>query len=444
MSRLKNFQEKQKKLTRFQALKSIFSSLFMTTALVIIAVTVIPKSPTGSIQSIDAFTNSITYTVNVTDGDNAIIPGTLQLELVNQFDTLYQEIDLGITSGIFNSLEPDTQYDLKIMADKGFGLEVLDNQKIKTAEKTGGAITGFAIANDDDYVLDYEVNYFISDPFDEYQFVNLRYAFKSPEESEFNTYSVISLSEDANHTLVESVYNNNLEVIIILEAIKYDMSTVKLDEVVFHTPYQIYASFGINQITDDSVNLYVWAEMMDEIDIAYHVTLSQRGFDLSTQNVVIPEYGEMHMEYEEPSIIFDNLHSNMNYTVTLYAVYNDPYTENTVERVLESIDFTTASSFDYDISIDYMLDYYEVTIILDDPEDSYDTAFYNVYTNDYGYYYITETNQYSFEYLNDSKQITFEIFKPTSTEFYIDIGIKNQMNYQIYIILETINTDQEG
>jgi tRNA/tmRNA/rRNA uracil-C5-methylase (TrmA/RlmC/RlmD family) len=118
VSRLKKFEEKKKQLSRFQALKSIFSSLLITVTAVVMIVVVTPKSPEADIQSLEAFNNAIIYTINVTDMDNAIIEDTLIVTLENQFEEYETRLEVGNNNGRFLDLEDDTEYKLKVLADK--------------------------------------------------------------------------------------------------------------------------------------------------------------------------------------------------------------------------------------------------------------------------------------------------------------------------------------
>lgn len=446
MSRLVQMQEKQKKLTRFQTLKSIFTSLFMTTAIVVVVAVILPKSPIATIDKIESYTNEIVYTINITDEDGAIIPGTLKLQLVNQSEEYERSITVGLSSGLFQELSPDTPYTLKVMADKGFGLEVLASEKIKTAPKTGGAITGFTLnSGEEEYLLEYLVNYFISDPFDEYQTVQMRYATKYPSEEEFMNYQTIALSKVDNESFISSIYNSNLDVQLILEAIDINDQVVELDQIVFHTPYQIYGSVGIEMLSKESVSLYVWTEPIPDLDVEYEVVLMQGGFIVDRQDVIMPDYDDEEFHHmEQPLIVFDDLFPETSYHVLLYATYHDPYTLVLTEKEVQRIDVLTTPDFDYTISIEEMGEYYFITIVIDDPKDFYDYGYYYSYTLDGESWLWNQSFQSPFQVFDDEKQVILEVFIPIDVTYKIEIGISDDTQFYHRILLETLTNRQEG
>ena len=265
--RKNKYQEQRQKISRFQALKSIFSSFVLTTTAIVIAVIVIPKSPVAKIDDVKAFTNAIAYSVTITDSDNAIIEGSLQLVLENQFDEYNQSANLGVNTGIFDSLDSNTEYTLKIMADKGFGLEVLDKLKIETMEVSGGAITGINLLTPDtEYLLDYQINYYISDPFSEYQSLQISYGYRYSDEYDFDNFQTIALMNGDTSITIPQLFNNNIEVLLRLEAITYDLNTITLDEISYFTPYQFYGEAYIDQVTNNSVSLSIWSETEEDIN----------------------------------------------------------------------------------------------------------------------------------------------------------------------------------
>ncbi len=445
MSRLKQFQEKQKKLSRFQALKSIFSSLFMTAAVVVIAVVVIPKSPVGSIESINTFNDAISYTINITDSDNAILEGTLKVELTNQFETYEKDLPLGLSSGLFEALQPDTPYTLKILADKGYGLEVLDSQTVTTEPNPGGAITGYNLLTDEaEYLIDYAIQYYISDPEDDYQQILLRYATKYSSEELFYNYTEIILDENTRETTITSIYNYNVEVNLILIAINQDSEEIELDNIVFHTPYKISASMEIQQLTNDTVSFYVWPDYVD--DVEFELVLRQGRFIIDQQPFMSRSYDPDQMQdFEQMNVYaFSDLTPKKEYTVDLVAHYQDPYTLTSVDKLISSVDFTTTPDFDYTLDIQEFMDYYTVTITTQDPELFYDVGYYTTYVWNIDDYWYDTHESFAFETIGDTRQVSFEIYKSTNPDYKIEIGIRHSDVYYDFVILDTIINQQEG
>ncbi|MBN2540845.1 MAG: hypothetical protein JXB08_04900 [Bacilli bacterium] len=440
MSRMQKFKEQQKKLSRFQALKSIFSSLLLTTTAVIIAVIVIPASPKAEIQSVNAFTDAITYTVNVTDSDNAIIDGTLELVLENQFDTYSNNASTGVNSGMFQFLEPDTKYTLKVMADKGFGLEVLVSQTVKTAPNPGGAITGISLISDlDQWMLEYQLDYYISDPFDDYQQVQLTYGIKYSYEEEYGNFQTILLDTVNLQTILGSISNENVAVILKLEAIDQNLDTILLDEVEFHTPYQVYASIYPMQITTNSVALSIWLEASDIEDAVIELTLMEGYYVVDTITYVPVSYEDTYQQFsEEPTVLFEHLKANTTYHIEALVRYSDPYTLEEVTSTLESTEFTTMPKFDMQYTIEDMGEYYIVTIVVDDPDHAVQSANYVIYQDIDGFETIFAQETFYFDFVGEEKTVSFEIYKPTDDFTKIVIVVRNTTIYTNYVVVDTI------
>jgi len=418
----------------------------MTVAVVVVAAVVVPKSPTGSILSVDAFTNVITYTVNITDEDNAILTDTLCLRLENQIEVYDKQLSLGMNSGIYEGLNPNTEYTIKILANKGYGLEVLDRTTLKTAERTGGAITGFTLLSEEDaWSLDYSLNYFISDPFDEYKQISLRYGVIFAHSTETVSYLSLTLDELLTEILVQGIFNENVEISVILEATKQNDEVIELDNLTFHTPFRIYSSFGIEHVTNDSVSVYVWPESVEGIDIEYDIVLSRLGYVIDKQTVEPFSYeDEQQSQFESNEITFEGLIPEKEYTVSLIARYSDPYTMAEVEKVLGFEDFTTTPDFDYEIEVIDHDDHYAVTITVN-PEDAiYDFAYFYTYVNVDGFYQYYEYSSYNFEIIDNHLEISFIIYKPENPNYRIIIAIGDQESYINYVVLNRIETTQEG
>ncbi len=446
MSRLKQFQEKQKKLSRFQALKSIFTSAAMTVAVVIVAAVAIPVSPSGSIDSVEAFTNVVTYTVNITDEDNAIMMDTLCVRLENQVEVYENSLNLGVNSGLFDNLNPETEYTLRIMANKGYGLEVLDRVTLKTAERTGGAITGINLLSEEDaWTIDYSIGYFISDPFDEYKSVQLRYATKFDSEPDYQFYNSLSLDELGRETFIQNIYNENQQINIILEAINQNDEIVELDNVTLHTPFKFYASMGIEHVTNRSVSVYVWPEPVSGVEIEYELVLMRLGYVIDTRKIVpMSHEDEWQMEPQSSEITFDRLVPETDYTIMLIARYSDPYTLAEVEKTVASEEFTTTPDFDYDIQVVEETDHYRVTLTITPQDAIYDYAYYNTFIYVDGFYQYYYYQSFTFETIDDTLYVSFEIYKPAAEDYRIMIGITDTESYIHFVIVYTIETIQEG
>ncbi|MFA7075161.1 MAG: hypothetical protein WC152_00625 [Candidatus Izemoplasmatales bacterium] len=149
-------------------------------------VVLVPSSPKATIESVKAFTHDIVYQVNVTDSDGAITNDTLKIILENQFEYYEVLLEPGLSAGSFSNLNPNTQYTLSVRYDKGFGLEKLATQTIKTMEKDGAAFLGVRITDPNyDYMIPYEIDIYYVNQLLTYQslvlfiFIHLKFAIKN-------------------------------------------------------------------------------------------------------------------------------------------------------------------------------------------------------------------------------------------------------------------------
>lgn len=441
MSRLKKFQEKHKQMNRFQALKSIFSSFVLTVTAVVVVVVAVPNSPKASIDNLEAFNNVITYTVNVTDSDSAIIDDTLQVVLENQYYEYYQEIDIGSSTGVFEDLEHNTEYNLKVVADKGFGLEVLDSETVTTEVKTGGIIIRKDLISEDEWSYSYNIDFLVNDPHNEYQDFQIRYGFKYQGEDEVFSYQTsLSLLNEESYIL-ENV-SKGVEVYIYLEAINNNLEIIILDELIFNTPFEISTYFYAERISNDSVSFYVFDESFSDVLVEYEVLLKQHDFIIDRAQVVFPDnIDEFH--HSGASVEFDELHSDMEYHAVLLAKYIDPYTLEYKEVETQEIVIQTLTDFEISLEIDEFDTYLEVTVFLGDEFDTYDEISYLILEIDDTGTWIYESMSYTFEVVNDQKYATFIIDLPALDEMIIEIHLNDTTDFSHFIMLERINKTEE-
>lgn len=443
MSRLQKMKEKHQKLSRFQALKSIFSSLFMTVTIVVVATIVVPASPKASIESLEAFNNTIVYNINVTDSDNAIKPQTLKVLLLNQFEEYESYLEIGENTGSFANLNSDTEYKIKVMADKGYGYEVLDSETIDTAPNTGGAFSYIGILNENEWSYDYQIDYFISDPFNEYQSIQLRYGYMYEWEEEILHYTTVPLSLiESTYTLFD-VSNENVELYMYLEAMDLLGEIIILDETSFHTPYSLSGSVYTDRIEDEAVNLSVYAESMDsEMEVEYEVQILLHDYVVDSQSFTVAQEEE-HMHHEGNYMLFDDLIPETTYQVKLIAKYDDPYTLAYTEAIIQSIEFTTLKDIEFTYTIQEFDTYYEITIELDDPENQFTHGYYNIYeVTEFGNF-VLESNMFILEEQDELLVVTFIVSKVDTQPVIYEFGIKSSVNFSDYIIIETVDNQEE-
>ena len=445
MSRMKKFIERQKKLTRFQALKSIFSSLIMTVTVVVVATIAIPKSPEAEILDLDIFTNRIVYNVFVKDSDSAIIEDTLMIELENQSELYTYPLQVGENTGVFAELSEDTEYTIRVLADKGFGPEVLDKETLKTYDKTGGAFTNHELLSEPDFFeLNYLIGLFINDPFDEYVSVQIRYGFKYEYSEEILDFYTIPINKTDTEFFINGVFNENVEVHVYLEAVNTDSETIELDYMTFRTPYNLYGSFYLQQVSYNLISISVYPEYPENVEIEYELVLMRNYTEIDRITLEQPSYDEEDFHHHfDTSIIFDGLRPSVEYTLILMANYRNPYTLVKETKELYSESITTLEKPRYDIEVVETMEGYEVIVSADEPLNSYDSAYYTIYEESEFGDFIYEGQSYSFEYYDNQYHLTFFILKPMISNYKLEIGFRDSNNFINYSILFT-NQYHEG
>ncbi len=441
MSRLKKFKEQKKKLSRFQALKSIFSSLLITITAVVIVTVVIPKSPEAAIENLEAFNNAVTYTINVTDSDNAIIEDTLKVTLENQFEEYVTYLNIGSNIGVFLDLKVDTEYMIKVLADKGFGLEVLDSQTISTYPVAGGILISTEIDDQTEINISYKIQYLINDIFDEYKNVQVRYGFKYPGSDDVYHYQIIPISINETSFILEGA-DSNLEVFVYLEAITQEDVTVILDELVYSTPFELYGSLYPNRVSHTSAEFMVWVEHSPRLEVEYEVILKKHDYIIERKSIEVEENEDQF--HEGGNLIeFSNLTTDQEYKVVLVAKYIDPVTLEYSEVEVSEVDFKTLPDFEANVTVTDNETYFEVTINLSGSQDTYDQAYYVIWeVNEFGTW-VYESMSYDFEVNGDESTISFILSVPVLDEMFIDIGIIDSTEFYYKVILETLNNTEE-
>jgi len=436
LAKLKEYQEKLKKKSKLELLRSMLQSMAITVTAIVAIVVLVPKSPVASIEELLAFTNEIIYHVDVTDVDNAIIPGTLKVVLVNQFEYYEESIDLGKTSGMFSELNPETLYNLKVMADKGFGMENLASDKVTTVTRVGGGIIGSTLISDPVDNLTYDIGLFISDPEAEFQSIQLRYGIMNSYETEVANYVTIPLLVFDTAVTISNIAYNNVKVFLILEGIRWNNEIVELDTFDFTSPFTLYTSMEVVQVDNKqiSVSVYTGSELVT--DASYEIIL-KRNKEIIERRQVESDPGEF--QQFEITEVFKNLQDEVEYVLELVATFTHPYWFTREIQVVSTQTITTLPDFDYVINVEEFENYYQIDITLTDPFHNFQLAFYTIYQIEVEYEFYYEGSSSGFTPSGDQKSATIFIDKPTLDNYRIEIGVSSEMEYYKYSILSNIN-----
>lgn len=420
-------------------MKSLFQSFVITVGAVVAVVVLVPKSPVATLSEVQAFANEVVYHADVTDEDNAIYPETLKAVLENQSEYHETKVELGNTTGIFSDLKANTAYTLKIVAEKGFGVEILASEKIKTESRVGGAITSnHLLTPPDQELLEYEVGLLLADPEIEFKEIHLLFGTKYDYETEITYHQTLILSRDQTSIILPSVSNYNLVVSLILEGVYQDDSTIVLDSFEFNTPFRLFASLEPIRIDDNSVTLSVYTEMESSVEATYLITVKLGATTVKTIEIATASGSHSHYGQE---IRIAGLKANTLYQVELVAKYTHPIFLTEETAIIGSVSIETLAEFDYDVVVLDQGTYYEVEILINDPEDNFQIGYYEIYQiePEYDWYYSGVEN--ALQIAGTTKTLTFMITKPDLVDYRIVIGARSESVYYNNVLMEEIKFD---
>ncbi|MDD3123476.1 MAG: hypothetical protein PHC62_08205 [Candidatus Izemoplasmatales bacterium] len=432
---LKTKQKENRK--RSEILKNWFSSLFMTVGVVIVVVAFVPRSPIASIDLVSEYSTEVLYQVSVTDEDSSILEDSLKIVLENQMEYYEHSLEVGKSSGIFNELSPSSEYTIKVLANKGFGLEVLASSKVKTADILGGGIVYVNQTSPfDSETLTYEVSTYTDDPFDEIEQFYLKVTYEYIGYDQYFDFATYPIIDGLDTIVVDGLYNQNMKVIFTVVGVSLSEET-EFDSYKIQTPLNLYSSLYLVQVTDTQIDISAYAEFDVVPDLSYTLVLYQNNKVIEKQELNPPNYEENPYE-ESDTYLFNNLTNNTNYYLELIASYTDPMTLTNVETVLTHLEVTTLHRINYSTELITFDDHYEVVIEVDDPYDVFQEVSYYLYEVMDG---VRNYSNYYYELLNVSgsvKTFTLVIDKPDFANYYIEVIISNTNDYSKHLILKEI------
>jgi hypothetical protein len=430
VSRLKTFQEKLKQRTKFQMFKSLFQALTTTVVAVVVVVTIIPNSPKASFDEIKAFSDEIIYQVSVSDLDNAVEESSIKVILENQITKEVDFIGVGQSMGSFSDLTPNTKYDLKVVYDKGFGEETLAKTEVYTETFINAAFSGYnQLETGEISYLNYRVNVKYADNFN-YDFLRVRYGLKYPSSDVVESFQTIDLSPFQSEFLIEDVLSYKATLVLILEA-EDNGEFIPLDQISIVLPYTIYSSMYLAYYNDHQVAFHIYYdyEMLDEVN--YWIETSLNDYVVDKRAIFFNET-DHHSSLE----IIDKLMPEKEYMFRLIVEYQDPYTLQTVERVVSEVSLTTLSEFDYEIEFIEYQDYYEVSISTN--SEVFNQAFYDIYVTELDSTYYYGGSNFTIELNETFYYVSFRVDKLLFEDYYIEIGIRSSTEYYHRIKIEKI------
>ncbi|PKK97981.1 MAG: hypothetical protein CVV57_09630 [Tenericutes bacterium HGW-Tenericutes-2] len=424
--------EQKKIKSRLEILKTWMSSFVMATVAVIATIVFIPSSPKASIVNLKVFQTEIIYQVEITDQDQALDLNTLTIVLSNQFVNISRSLELGTNVGIFEGLDPNTMYKLTVYGSKGFGNERLDEQTIKTEERSGGAIISNRLIESFEWNHHYQIEVLVKDEENIYGDIYLYYAFI--DEMMSPIYDDVIIPQSRYIIDIMDVPTYNVKVHLYLEAELLTGGTVILDELYFAVPYKLESSIYLEHVDQNLIEYSFYPDSMNDEQVTYMFDLY---FGKQKVKSIVIEYlrNDDVMHTTNSQIVFDKLRKNSIYKVIVTATYQNPITLRNESIILIEEEVETLGDYQIDFDINKDIDLYHVDVYLNDPNHYFQNVSYVIYDTSGEYPMYVEGMSYGFIPDVNGKYQNFSFNIPNLSSYQIVIRVYNGTSYLIYHVL---------
>lgn len=437
MSRLKNFQEKLKKKSKYEIIKSLFQAVTATVVSVVAVTVLIPKSPIANFDKIKVFSHEIIYEVNVTDEEFTVEDNTLTLVLENQYVSLSKPISIGNNYGSFSNLEDNTKYNLSVVYNKGFGNEIIAKESIVTKNDLVVAITDVNYQrNEIDELTTLDLSLLYGDV-SEYADLSLEYAvdYGYSEELLYETISLIDLPEIVS---LEFYYQpSQIEYVFLVSGVK-NAQTWIIDEIHYKPPFELNAEVYLGYFNDNEAAFYIYQDSNLDFEVDFRVDLYHGVNQVNSIDYEITS-SEQH-QHGSPPFLIDKLKPETEYRFVFIATYISPDTLRSQEMIIDEIVVNTLQEPIYEISIIENDNTYDVNVVFYKGDFDYLNYEYYYYDEAYEYYSYYSSNSFDFIVNEEGSSISFTIQKGGHQDFYIEISMMSKSDYHIRKIIERIES----
>ncbi len=359
-----NFKKNHQKEQKRQVLTRWLGSFTVSAAVVVTAVVVINQEPvTADILNATGVGQEIVYRVSVADPGNQIAEDTLRLEIKGNVEKYEIPLSEGESGGSQLVVGGRGDYDLKILADLGFGSQVLDSASVTLAGSLSGAFVNYQLdpsiqLDEEPEVLAYLVDTVYYDPEGLVESALIEYTTAhehNPPEAhrairyfEEGYYESVPISDLTATTLIQGIMNNNLPVQMRLVAyLTGEETPTILDEMSFYTPYRFMVSLYANDVGYDYAEFMVYQSGARRLDMAAWVDLYQGETLLTSKPVSISQDDD---DYYGTPVRFEGLSGTSEYSVVLRASYLHPDTLIETTSTTESVTFTTMPMYSVEVT----------------------------------------------------------------------------------------------
>lgn len=313
--------------------------------------------------------------------------------------------------------------------------------ELEGEDLAGGSIVS-VLAEENEYEPSYFVSLDINDSEVTYSSITLYYEYTEYYymEEEFGEAPAMVISSipisDPNEIIELSDIYTAEPFHIYLEGMTND-GPVRLDETWVTPPLSLFSSFYLEYINDTEMAFSVYNDA-NLGELTYIVDIYQ-GNTLFKQDTFTVEsgsyYGYTHM--------VEDLLLGTTYTVVGTILYDNPYTLEIEEEVIYEEDLTTLSNYVVTYTIEEFEEYMIITILLEDPTNIFDYAYYEMYEiSGEEMYYLSSNSNYFIDG-GSTKTAELNIYYNTAVNSKIIISIRSSMDYTHKEIIEIINREAE-
>lgn len=443
MANIKKFRDNEKKR---RLIEKILAS-FLVTATVVVTIAIANQKPvTADFLNVEALGNEIVYRVDVQDPDQRIAEKTLQIEIKGNTEKYYSSLSIGESQGSQVVFGSSTSYTLNIMADLGFGREILDTETIKITNSLAGAILDVhldqeTIPAEEPETLTYLIDTKYYDPEAKVESAFLEYAYVYEEEYppmqqidpnnlEYN--SIIIEGQTAT-TILENIsnYNVTIHLRLVVNLIGEDTSTI-LDEREFSTPFRFFGSLYADDVGMDYALFSVYADYPQDVTVEMFVDVY---FQSELFTSLLVTFDEDSSQYEEVAKIrVENLNPNTPYSSILRAIFVSPDTGQEKIVTQEPVTFTTSQMYQWEITsfVDNGPSY-DIVVTTQDPFNIIQSVSCIIYgldenRNIVNYYYYPLT----IEVIEPMEIYSATINKPTELFYDLELSLSKQIDQAYY------------
>lgn len=234
---------------------------------------------------------------------------------------------------------------------------------------------------------------------------------------------------------IENYYGSEATLLLRLLGYKTNQDYDVLDEASLPPQFSLYASAYLDQVSTNFIAITFYPDSRLGQNADYRAELLLNGRVMNTMSLPVNLLDDQHYITSNQAIIFNRLRTLTTYSLRFIATYEHPQTLRQVTEVFAELEAKTLGVYEYDFSYVTLTGSYEATITLIDPSHNFQSFYYEVYEGENNY--PTNSGQSGF-FSPENKTATLVVNRPTSINYRIVFGVRNNINTYQYDEIYTI------